>query len=97
MKIDLDEIKKRIGLFVLDLLLVGVAMFLGSERLFSIPGIIFVLTIVILFIISMGDIASLVVLIKTEKDNSAVVKPVTSTAIAVISFVAGIIMYVTDD
>ena len=36
-------------------------------------------------------------LIKTEKDNSAVVKPVTSTAIAVISFLVGLIMYVTDD
>ena len=36
-------------------------------------------------------------MIRTEKDHSRVVKPVTSTAISLISFVIGIIMYVTDD
>ena len=96
-EIGLDEIKKRIFPFAIDLLLIGVAMFLGWDRLFTVPGILFCLAIVILFFIGVGDIVSLVMLIMTGKDELRVVRPITSTAVAVISFVVGIIMYVTDD
>ena len=59
-------------------------------------GLLLVLILSIVLILGIGFIGFLAVMKATGKDYSDTVRPVTSLAIAVISVVVGIIMYIND-
>ncbi len=59
-------------------------------------ALILVFAVSVMFILSLGYIASFVVKKITGKDHALVVMPVTSIAISVISIIVGMIMYAND-
>ena len=94
---DIGHLKKVIGLFILSLMLIGLAVFLGLGRLSSgLLGPIFCVCLVALFVISAGYIVSFFVFMKTGNDRIDIVMPLTSFAIALISAIAGVIIYYFD-
>lgn len=82
--------------FAITIALIVIAAFLGFDGLVSVPGVILVFTASVMFILSLGYIASFFVKKSTGKDHTPAVMPITSIAISVISIIVGIIMYVND-
>lgn len=88
--------EKGIVCFAISIALIVTAALLGFDRLVSIPGVIIVFSAPVMLTISLGYIASFIVIKMTGKDHTLAVMPVTSIAISVISIIAGLIMYIND-
>ena len=94
MEIDTDYLKRRIWFIIASLVLVGVMIFLGFDRIFSGWGFVFFAVVVGMVLTSLGFIISFFVMINTGKDRTEAVLPITSISVAVITALIGIPLYI---
>ena len=94
MEIDTDYLKRRIWFIIASLVLVGVVIFLGFDRIFSGWGFVFFAVVVGMVLTSLGFIISFLVMINTGKDRTEAVLPITSISVAVITALIGIPLYI---
>lgn len=94
MEIDTDYLKWRIWFIIASLVLVGVVIFLGFDRIFSGWGFVFFAVVVGMVLTSLGFIISFFVMINTGKDRTEAVLPITSISVAVITALIGIPLYI---
>jgi hypothetical protein len=94
MEIDTDYLKRRIWFIIASLVLVGVVIFLGFDRIFSGWGFVFFAVVVGMVLTSLGFIISFFVMINTGKDRTEAVLPITSISVAVITALIGIPLYI---
>lgn len=94
MEIDTDYLKRRIWFIIASLVLVGVVIFLGFDRIFSGWGFVFFAVVVGMVLTSLGFIISFFVMINTGKDCTEAVLPITSISVAVITALIGIPLYI---
>lgn len=94
MEIDTDYLKRRIWFIIVSLVLVGVVIFLGFDRIFSGWGFVFFAVVVGMVLTSLGFIISFFVMINTGKDRTEAVLPITSISVAVITALIGIPLYI---
>ena len=94
MEIDTDYLKWRIWFIIASLVLVGVVIFLGVDRIFSGWGFVFFAVVVGMVLTSLGFIISFFVMINTGKDRTEAVLPITSISVAVITALIGIPLYI---
>ena len=94
MDIDTDYLKWRIWFIIASLVLVGVVIFLGVDRIFSGWGFVFFAVVVGMVLTSLGFIISFFVMINTGKDRTEAVLPITSISVAVITALIGIPLYI---
>ena len=94
MEIDTDYLKWRIWFIIASLVLVGVVIFLGYDRIFSGWGFVFFAVVVGMVLTSLGFIISFFVMINTGKDRTEAVLPITSISVAVITALIGIPLYI---
>lgn len=94
MEIDTDYLKRRFWFIIASLVLVGVVIFLGFDRIFSGWGFVFFAVVVGMVLTSLGFIISFFVMINTGKDRTEAVLPITSISVAVITALIGIPLYI---
>ena len=94
MEIDTNYLKRRIWFIIASLVLVGVVIFLGFDRIFSGWGFVFFAVVVGMVLTSLGFIISFFEMINTGKDRTEAVLPITSISVAVITALIGIPLYI---